>query len=59
MDKASLRASAPSSLPCHPSPLGEPTADQQEPGHRDTHVGMSEVGAIQLGCILVKLEGRN
>lgn len=42
--------------PPHP---GESRADSVGArARRDTHVGMSEVGAVQLGCELVKLEGK-
>lgn len=35
-----------------------PTLPGDPRARRDTHVGMSEVGAVQLGRVLVKLEGK-
>lgn len=59
-------APCPSGLPRHPggsSSIGcgpGPAADRARWGgkRRDTHAGMSEVGAVQLGRVLVKLEGK-
>ena len=38
--------------------LHTPTLPGDPKTRRDTHVGMSEVGAVQLGRVLVKLEGK-
>ena len=67
---AGVRGLALWSPPCHACTRWEATWTRRSPTstpptlpgdprtRRDTHVGMSEVGAVQLGRVLVKLEGK-